>query len=251
MYDAVAEATCNNKRRKRQKSLPLTAVEKKQQQEEGSTKQLALLEQQSGNDSDGVASEVLEDSKSSQLAVSFGDIKNFEDFSIVINGQCIDSDIPEHIRRKYYELCCSKNTFLHYWLLPGLCCELVVGMIFELVNIADAIRTCKLTTTIKEFEKWDKSLRSFELLGMKTGFLHTHVQRLQSLAFGSEGASDTKRYREAKADQSRTEDEIRSLELMLAVLKESSEKYSADAESLKSKAESHELKFQEEVDAPW
>nr|GMC97141.1 B3 domain-containing protein Os01g0234100-like [Ipomoea batatas] len=249
--NAVEGATCNNKRRKHPKSLPLTAVEKKQQHEEGSTKQLALLEQHSGNDSDGVASEVLEDSKSSQLAVSFGDIKSFEDFTIVINNQCVDSGIPKHVRRKYYELCSSKNAFLHECLLPGLCCELVVGVIFELVSIADAIRTCKLTTTIKEFEKWDKSLRSFELLGMKTVFLRTHLQRLQSLALGSEGASDSKRYREAKAGLSRTEDEIRNLELKLAALKETSEKYGADAEALKLKAESHEEKFQGEVEAPW
>nr|GMC91466.1 B3 domain-containing protein Os01g0234100-like [Ipomoea batatas] len=180
--DAVEGATCNNKRRKHPKSLPLTAVEKKQI-EEGSTKQLALLEQQSGNDSDGVASEVLEDSKSSQLAVSFGDIKSFEDFTIVINNQCVDSGIPEHVRRKYYELCSSKNAFLHECLLPG--------------------------------------------------------------------ASNSKRYREAKAGLSHTEDEIRNLELKLAALKETSEKYGADAEALKLKAESHEEKFREEVEAPW
>ncbi|KAI3961839.1 hypothetical protein MKW98_022044 [Papaver atlanticum] len=41
------------------------------------------------------------------------DIKNFESFTISANNLTIDSEIPEHVRAKYYELCRSQNTFLH------------------------------------------------------------------------------------------------------------------------------------------
>ncbi|KAK6798431.1 hypothetical protein RDI58_006134 [Solanum bulbocastanum] len=245
-----AEGTIGNNIKKRQKkSLPLTVVQKRRRKEDLS-KQLVPLEAQSGNDSDEVASEILEGSRSSGLAVNFRDIKSLEEFHILVNGVCIDSELPEHIRRKYYELCCSKNAFLHDRLLQGLHCKLVAGMIFEVVNIADMVRACKLTTPRKEFDKWDKSLKSFELLGMNVGFLRTRLRWLLSLAFDSEGALDTKRYWDAKKEWSRAEDEIRNLEMKLEELKQTSGKYVADVETLKSKAESYELMFQGEVNAP-
>lgn len=246
-----AEGTnANNIKKRQKKSLPLTVVQRRKRKEDLS-KQLVPLEAQSGNDSDEVASEILEGSRSSGLAVNFRDIKSLEEFHILVNGVCIDSELPEHIRRKYYELCCSKDAFLHDRLLQGLHCKLVAGMIFEVVNIADMVRACKLTTPRKEFDKWDKSLKSFELLGMNVGFLRTRLRWLLSLAFDSEGASDTKRYWEAKKEWSRAEDEIRNLEMKLGELKQVSGKYGADVEALKSKAESYELMFQGEVNAPW
>ncbi|XP_004232039.1 B3 domain-containing protein Os01g0234100 [Solanum lycopersicum] len=240
----------NNIKKRQKKSLPLTVVQKRRRKEDLS-KQLVPLEAQSGNDSDEVASEILEGSRSSGLAVNFRDIKSLEEFQILVNGVCIDSELPEHIRRKYYELCCSKNAFLHDRLLQGLHCKLVAGMIFEVVNIADMVRACKLSTPRKEFDKWEKSLKSFELLGMNVGFLRTRLRWLLSLAFDSEGASDTKRYWDAKKEWSRAEDEIRNLEMKLEELKQASGKYVADVEALKSKAESYELMFQGEVNAPW
>nr|GMC67457.1 B3 domain-containing protein Os01g0234100-like [Ipomoea batatas] len=245
--DAAEATNPNNKRKKRQKSLPLTVVQKKKHK----AQQLVQLEEQSGNDSDEVASEVFEGSKSLSLAASFGDIKSFEDFTIVVNGVCLDSEIPEHIRRKYYELCCSKNAFLHDRLLTGLYGQLIAGMIFEVVSIADALRACKLTTARTEFEVWDKSLKSFELLGMNVGFLRDRVRHLLDLAFESEGASDAKRYWEAKTGMARTEEEIKTIEIKLVELKEASKVYSADIEALRSKAESFELMFDEEINAPW
>ncbi|XP_019185517.1 PREDICTED: B3 domain-containing protein Os01g0234100-like isoform X3 [Ipomoea nil] len=242
-----AEATNpNNKRKKRQKSLPLTVVQRKKHKA-----QLVQLEEQSGNDSDEVASEVFEGSKALTLAASFGDVKSFEDFTIVVNGVCLDSEIPDHIRRKYYELCCSKNAFLHDRLLSGLYGQLIAGMIFEVVSIADAIRACKLTTARTEFEVWDKSLKSFELLGMNVGFLRDRVRQLLNLAFESEGASDAKRYWEAKTGLARSEEEIKTIEIKLVELKEASKVYSADIEALRSKAESFEIMFDEEINAPW
>ncbi|KAL3525699.1 hypothetical protein ACH5RR_014071 [Cinchona calisaya] len=254
--DVIEEGAMDlkDKKKRRPKSLPLTVVQKKKQKNSLSRSvlpHLGQLEEQSGNDSDEVASEVLEGSKFSADAVRFRDIKNFEGFRIMVNGVCIDSELPEQVRRKYYELCCSKNVFLHERFLPGLHCKLAAGMIFEAVSTADAIRACRVSTSRKEFEKWEKSLRSFELLGMNVGFLRARLRRLLSLAFEGEGASETKRYWEAKSARACTEDEIRSLEAKLVELKETSEKYDAEIETLKSKAENYEIMFQEEVNAPW
>ncbi|XP_060193913.1 B3 domain-containing protein Os01g0234100-like isoform X2 [Lycium barbarum] len=246
-----AEGTnAHNIKKRQKKSLPLTVLQRRKRKADLS-KQLVPLEAQSGNDSDEVASEILEGSRSFGPAVNFRDIRSLEEFHILVNGLCIDSELPEHIRRKYYELCCSRSSFLHDRLLQGLHCKLVAGMIFEVVNIADMIRACTLTTPRKEFDIWEKSLKSFELLGMNVGFLRTRLRWLLSLAFDSEGASDTKRYLEAKNEWSRAEDEIQNLETKLEELKQASEKYGADVEALKSKAESYELMFQGEVNAPW
>ncbi|KAL0377721.1 UNVERIFIED_CONTAM: hypothetical protein Sradi_3077600 [Sesamum radiatum] len=177
--------------------------------------QLGQPEEQSGNDSDEVASEVLEGTKFSGSSFHFKDVKSFEEFHIVVNGVCIDSELPEHIRRKYYELCCSKNAFLHDRVLPGLYSKLAAGMIVETINIADVIRGCKLNTPRKDFEVWEKSLRSFELLGLNVGFLRARLRWLLSLAFDTEGALEVRRYWETQKEQSRTEEEIQKLEASL------------------------------------
>ncbi|KAL0350655.1 UNVERIFIED_CONTAM: hypothetical protein Sradi_4214700 [Sesamum radiatum] len=238
-------------KKRRPKSLPLTVVQKKKEKEEPLVPQLGQPEEQSGNDSDEVASEVLEGTKFSGSSFHFKDVKSFEEFHIVVNGVCIDSELPEHIRQKYYDLCCSKNAFLHDRVLPGLYSKLAAGMIVETINIADVIRGCKLNTPRKDFEVWEKSLRSFELLGLNVGFLRARLRRLLSLAFDTEGALEVRRYWETQKERSRTEEEIQKLEAQLVELKELSAKYDHEIENLKTKAESYELKFQEEVDAPW
>ncbi|KAI3452031.1 hypothetical protein Pfo_008696 [Paulownia fortunei] len=249
--DAEGTMDAQSKKKRHPKSLPLTVVQKKKHNEGPVGPQLGQPEEQSGNDSDEVASEVLEGTKFSGSSFQFKDVKSFEEFHIVVNGVCIDSELPEHIRRKYHELCCSKNAFLHDCLLPGLYSKLAAGMIVETVNIADVIRGCKLTTPRKDFEVWEKSLRSFELLGLNVGFLRARLRKLLSLAFDSEGALEIRTYWEAQKEQGCTKDEIQKLEAKLVELKELSAKYDQIVENLKTKAESYELKFQEEVNAPW
>lgn len=208
-------------------------------------------EEHSANDSEEVASEVLECSKFSGAANHFKDVKSFEEFHIVVHGLCIDLELPELIRRKYYDLCHSKNTFLHDRLLPGLSCKLASGMIFEAVNTADAIKGCNLTTPRNEFDVWEKSLRSFELLGLKVGFLRSRLRRLVSMSFDSDDAVDTRRYLDAMIKRGHAEEEIRNLEAKLVEMKEISTKYDNEIESLKMKAEKYVLKFQEEANSPW
>ncbi|XP_057491774.1 B3 domain-containing protein Os01g0234100-like [Actinidia eriantha] len=247
-----AEIAPNNKKRKRLKTLPLAVVKKKKKMGLPKSVQNSIQSvKQFENDSEEVGSEVLAGPRLSGSAVRFRDVKSFTDFNILVDGLCIDSELPEHIRVKYYALCCSKNTFIHARLVRGLNSKLVAGIICETVNIADAIRACKLTTSRDEYLIWEKTLKSFELMGMSVGFLRARLRYLLSLAFESDDAPDARRYVEAKSGKGRAEDEIRDLEAKLVELKHTSEKFCADIESLKSKAERYEHKFQEEVDAPW
>lgn len=239
--------------RKRKRPSATTVIQKKNKKMlvSRSVRDLGQLMEQSGNDSEEVGSEVLEGFKLSKTSVPFKDVNSFEDFHIVINGLCIDSELPEHIRLKYYDLCRKKNAFLHSRFLPGLYSKLVAGIIGETVNVADAIKGCKLTTSWDEFAVWEKSLKSFELLGMKVGFIRHRLHKLRGLAFETQGASDFKNYLGAISKRIHAEDEIRNLEAKLVELKAASENYDADIEMLRSKAEKHESDFQEEVDAPW
>ncbi|KAJ0096294.1 hypothetical protein Patl1_28717 [Pistacia atlantica] len=242
-----------NTKRKRLKSLPLAVVQKKNKKS-GQSKSASNIGQpaeQSENDSEEVGSEVLEGFKLSAPAVQFKDVTSLDSFNIFVDGSILDSELPEDIRCKYYELCCTRNAFLHDSLIQGINFKLIGGIIAETVNIADAVRACNLGTSRDEFANWEKTLKAFELLGMNVGFLRARIRRLLNLAFESEGATDTRRYIEAKAQQATAEDEIRNIEARLAELKGACEIFCAEIDSLKSKAEIYELKFQEEVNAPW
>ncbi|XWS39964.1 hypothetical protein CRYUN_Cryun18bG0099500 [Craigia yunnanensis] len=106
---------------------------------------------QSENDSVVLGSEVLDRIRLSESIVDFKEVKNFEDFSILVNGLIIDSDLSKYLQTKYYELCSSQKSFLHENHLEGLNCKLVAGVIAETINIADAIRAAKLTTSHHSF----------------------------------------------------------------------------------------------------
>uniref|UniRef100_A0A2P2PKG3 Uncharacterized protein MANES_13G127300 n=1 Tax=Rhizophora mucronata TaxID=61149 RepID=A0A2P2PKG3_RHIMU len=241
-------------KKKRPRSLPLDIVQKKnkksRQRRSLPVPRSGPPAEQSENDSEDVGSEVLEGFKLSQ-AVQFSDIQSLEDFNILVDGLLLDSELSENVKNKYYQLCCSQGAFLHEKLIRGINFKLIAGIISETVNIADAIRACNLTTSRDEFAIWDKTLEGCELFGMNVGFLRSRLSRLVGLAYDSEGVTKTRRYIQARNEQVRTSEEIRDLEAKLLDLKAAYERFSADINSLKSKAESHELKFQEEVLAPW
>ncbi|KAG5245675.1 hypothetical protein OIU77_019361 [Salix suchowensis] len=250
----MKSAACKSSRRKRPRSLPLSVVQKKNKrsgQLRPSVLQAGQPSEQSENDSEEVGSEVLEGFKLSLPAVHFKDIKSFEDFNILVDGLVLDSELSEDIRNKYYELCCNQNAFLHDNLIKGVNFKLIAGIISETVSIADGMRACTLTTSREKFATWDKALKASELFGMNVGFLRTRLSRLLSLAFDSEGATKTRRYLEARFERVVTADEIKSLEAKLVELEEAYERYGANAERLKSKAEGYDLRFQEQVLAPW
>ncbi|KAI8016408.1 B3 domain-containing protein Os01g0234100 [Camellia lanceoleosa] len=200
----------------------------------------------SGNESDEFSSEVLEGIKFSESCVDFKDIKSIDNFTVLVDGLVIDSMIPPYLRTKYYELCCSQKAFLHNHLLSGLNCKLAAGMISETVNIADAIKASKLTTTRDNFTTWDKTLKAFEELGMNVGFLRARIDRLVSLAFDKEKVLESKRLERVKA-----EEEMRSLEDKLLKVKEVMKSLDEEIEGLKGNRKTVEGVFQEEANAPW
>ncbi|XP_023923470.1 B3 domain-containing protein Os01g0234100 isoform X2 [Quercus suber] len=243
----------SNTVKKRPTILPNYVVKRKKKRSglQRSIPYLRQLAEQSENDSEEVGSEVLEGSKLSEPPVQFKDIKSFVRFHILVDGMPIDSELSEDIRRKYFKLCHSQNAFLHDSLVKGINYNLIVGIILETVNIADAIKASKLTTTREEFSSWDQTLKAFEQLGMNVRFLRSRLRRIISLAYESESAKSTRTYLEARNEQSRTEDEIRNIEGKLAELKEACDGFGAYIESLKSKSVLYEHKFQQEVTAPW
>ncbi|KAJ8764564.1 hypothetical protein K2173_006304 [Erythroxylum novogranatense] len=250
----MAAMASKNARRKRPRSLPLAVVQKqnkKSRRQKSSLVSTGQPTEQSENDSEEVGSEVLEGFKLSVPAVQFNDVKNFENFSILVDGLVLDSELSEDIRNKYYKLCCSQSAFLHDNLVKGINFKLIAGILSETVKIADALRACDLTTPRDDFSIWDKTLKGCEHFGMNVGFLRARLSRLVKLAYDSEGATKTRRYIEARNERGHTEDEIRNIEAKLVELKTTYARFGADIENLKSKAESYELKFQEEVLAPW
>ncbi|KAB1207101.1 hypothetical protein CJ030_MR7G011422 [Morella rubra] len=111
----------------------------------------------------GSSSEGLDRIRLSESAVDFKQVRSIEDFIILVNGLVINCELPQFLLTKYYELCCSQETFLHDHLLKGLNCKLAAGIISETINIADAIRASKISTSQEDFSIWKKTLKAFEL----------------------------------------------------------------------------------------
>lgn len=211
-----------------------------------STTELGLAACQSENDSDGHGSEVLERIRFSESAVDFKEVKSMEAFSILVNGLIINSEFSKHLQTKYYELCCSQKTYLHDHLLDGLNYKLAAGIISETVNIADAIRASKLTTSRDNFSIWSKTLKAFQELGMNVGFLRARLDQLMSFGFVEN------RKREARLERVSAEEKIRDLEGSLLHVKEVRKRLNAEIEALDSPAaEKHEFMFQELAKSSW
>ncbi|KAH9620070.1 hypothetical protein KSS87_006903 [Heliosperma pusillum] len=124
------------------------------------------------NSDNDLRPEVLDGIRFSDSDIKFETIKDFNDFNITVDGLVIDSKFSHSNRKKYYELCLSQNSFLHQRLLKGMNCNLIIGIILETINIADAIKACgSSSTSIEDLQTWKTTLNGFELLGMKVGFL--------------------------------------------------------------------------------
>ncbi|WOH13851.1 hypothetical protein DCAR_0933362 [Daucus carota subsp. sativus] len=174
-----------------------------------------------------------------------GDVKGYENFSIIVDRLIIDCEIPHDLRVKYYELCCSQNSYLHDELIDGLNLRLVVGVIFEIISIADAIRSSK-TRKCEDLKAWDNSLKAFEILGMKVGFLRARINKLLILSSDLEDALKRKIVEKAKA-----EEELEVLEIKRSRVKELIENSDYEIQAMKKKSKNLEAAFLEESQAPW
>ncbi|KAH7835488.1 hypothetical protein Vadar_026550 [Vaccinium darrowii] len=179
-----------------------------------------------------------------------GSISDIKHLSIVLNGWTIDSELlSTHVRTKYYDLCCTKKSYIHEGLLPTIDSKMAVGIISETINIADAIQACNISTSPYELALWDKTLEAFGLLGMNVGFLHDRVDRLVSLS--SESKEVSNKYAEASIERDGVQSEIKSLELKLLGLKQDRSRLDDEMEGLKEKEQKNEFLFQKEAIAPW
>ncbi|KAM7268759.1 hypothetical protein ACFE04_010925 [Oxalis oulophora] len=180
-----------------------------------------------------------------ETIVEFKDVKSIEDFTIVTNGLVIDSELSKHARTKYYELCCSQKSFLHDHILDGLNCRLVAGIISETINIADAIRASKLTTSRDDFKIWDKTLKAFSDMGMNVGFLCARLEKLVNFPLVS------KRMEEAEVEKLCAEQEKKLLEGKLLDLNKKIIKLQSEIKTLEMDGDKLALMFKESASAPW
>ncbi|KAL3515265.1 hypothetical protein ACH5RR_022167 [Cinchona calisaya] len=201
---------------------------------------------QSASENDDLNPEVLDGIRFSETDLEFKDVKGFECFNILVDGLIIDSEIPLHLRTKYYQLCCSQNSFLHGNLVKGLNCKLAAGIISETVNIADAIRAAKLNSSFEFLPTWDKTLKAFEDMGMAVGFLRDRIKMLLSLPCKQRGIIQSKINEKAQL-----EEEMRSLVTKLMNVKEAIKSLDAEIKVLEFQHEHLEQKFKEKANAPW
>ncbi|XP_017226027.1 B3 domain-containing protein Os01g0234100 [Daucus carota subsp. sativus] len=196
-------------------------------------------------DTDNSGSDDVDGIRFAHSVVDFKDVKGYENFSIIVDRLIIDCEIPHDLRVKYYELCCSQNSYLHDELIDGLNLRLVVGVIFEIISIADAIRSSK-TRKCEDLKAWDNSLKAFEILGMKVGFLRARINKLLILSSDLEDALKRKIVEKAKA-----EEELEVLEIKRSRVKELIENSDYEIQAMKKKSKNLEAAFLEESQAPW
>lgn len=129
----------------------------------------------SEDDTEDTSCEFFEGVKVPESVVPLNEVRYIKNFDVIYNGLIINPMFPKPLLTKYYELCCSQNTFLNEHLLEGLYQKLVAGIISETTNIADAIKASKIITVENSFSTWDKTLQACEMFGMNVGFLFTSL----------------------------------------------------------------------------
>ncbi|KAJ6374009.1 hypothetical protein OIU78_029665 [Salix suchowensis] len=199
----------------------------------------------SENESEDLGFEITDGIRLSETVVDFKEVKSFNDFDILVNGLVINCELSKRLQIKYYELCCSQKSFLHEHLLDGLNCKLVAGMLAETINIADAIRASKLTTSQNDFATWENTLKSFQGLGMNVGFLLARLGRLVTLS------DKSKRVKVATLERVNAEMERRSLEAKLLEVKETMNRLDFEIETLEMNSENLGRVFEKMATAHW
>ena len=105
-----------------------------------------------------------------------GDVEKFQ---VVLHGSIID--LPDGLRRRYYELCCAQKAVLHRNLLETNH-MLVEGVIMETSDIAECVmaplHAAAATSSREVLLVWKKTLGALEGLGMDVAFLRRRVDDL-------------------------------------------------------------------------
>ena len=198
----------------------------------------------SDKDSGDISPEVLDGIRLSDSVIAFDEVRSIEDFEILVNGLVINSELSKYLQGKYYQLCCSQKAFLHENVLEGLNCKLVAGIISETINIADAIRASKITTSVNYFSIWAKTLISFEGLGMNVGFLRGRLDQLVNLA------TKANRYKNVREERDSAQ-VLRIFEAEILAAKQEVTRLDTEFETLGFNYCNLELMFEEVARAPW
>ncbi|CAI9104351.1 OLC1v1003004C1 [Oldenlandia corymbosa var. corymbosa] len=175
----------------------------------------------------------------------------FENFNIIINGMVLDFKISKSTRRKYYELCRARKTYLHVGFLKTISSSSAAEIISDTVGIADAIRSSNITTPKSEFAVWDQTLAGFELLGVEVGFLRTRVSKLAALSVELGNRACAKLYKKAKLEYNIAVEEIKTIEAKLQEVRQKRTRHDGDLLRLNKHIQRDESRFVEEVNAPW
>ncbi|XP_048502288.1 B3 domain-containing protein Os01g0234100 isoform X3 [Beta vulgaris subsp. vulgaris] len=154
-------------------------------------------------------------------AVGDGGIASFDEFVILLEDLLKkEYDLPHNLKHSYYKLCCSQNEFLHIHLLEGINPFLIAGIIIETVNVALAM----------------KSL----------GFLVSHLDNLQRVAYDPEATRNRQQYLELCSEHAISEREINNVEAKLSELIGVFDKRADEIKKLKSEIKNHKSKFLEQ-----
>ncbi|VFQ72118.1 unnamed protein product [Cuscuta campestris] len=176
----------------------------------------------------------------------FVDLKNFK---VVVNGSPLDDpELPLSARVKYYKLCLARKSYLHSELLKRISHQLATGIILETVSIADAIKSCSISTSQSDIKEWETNLEGFRVLGMDVDFLLDRVKEL--LRFAQE-SGEAKRHYETTKKEDLLNEEIASLERKMRELKEARATLRSESEVLEAHLLKQRLTFQETAKMPW
>ncbi|TVU23023.1 hypothetical protein EJB05_32752 [Eragrostis curvula] len=198
-------------------------------------------------DANGVVNEAIDGIRMLDSDIEFEDMTSFSKFNIIIDRLVIDCKFHEHLRRTYYDLCCSQKAFLHKHLLKQMNLTLVVGVIMETINIAEGIRACKTKGSSREdLLIWRKTLESFELLGMDVAFLLKRVNAILGLfQTPSRGLS------KLRLESALAAEKVKALELELSGVKDVLRKMDAEMKDMEASVKKSDEALQQLATAPW
>ncbi|XP_074282386.1 B3 domain-containing protein Os01g0234100-like isoform X2 [Silene latifolia] len=204
----------------------------------------------SGSDID--QPEVLDGIQFSDSDINFKAIKDFNNFNIIVEGLVIDSKFSLSNRKKYYDLCLSQNSFLHQHLLKGMNCNLIIGIILETINIADAIKACDSSTSIEDLQTWKTTLKGFELVGMKVDFLCDRLNQLMHIASEINQLDASNMSETYTLELGSANGRMKALEDKLAELKRVMEKIDSEIEAeMTASIQKHKARLDKIDNFPW
>jgi len=183
--------------------------------------------------------------------IDFDDVTSFSNVNVILDCLATDCAFRDHLRRTYYELCCSQRSLLHKTLLRQLHPSLVAGVIVETVSIAEGIMACRAQSSSREdFLNWKKTLESFELLGMDVAFLLKRVNDLLATR-PRESSEWQEKYKELKLKRACAGEKMKVLELQLSNMKDVLQKVDVEMVELESSLKKSDEALQELASAPW